>query len=119
MTLYDEVWYDEDCGPLVRLYARIGYRNPTSSDEIEISTLVSRVPGVVQPAGLSEMELTILQVTAQPTSLSEIAAHVGLPIGPVRILLRSLCSAGLVTVRKPAHGGARVLEQLLAGLRTL
>jgi hypothetical protein len=106
MTIADEAWYDEDAGPLVRLYARVGSRTPLRRDGLELSAIILRETDAPEPDGLSE-----------------IAVHLGLPIGPTRLLLGDLLEAGLIHTRRPAEdnrdSSPAVLQRLLTGLRSL
>jgi CRP-like cAMP-binding protein len=123
MKDWDEVWYDEDAGPLVRLYARTGGRTVTDRGALELNAMVCRVPSARPRSDLSSEQSTILRLSRQPVSLSEIAVHLGMPVGPVRVLLGELRDAGLIAVPKPGETGAapthHVLERLLSGLRSL
>jgi Protein of unknown function (DUF742) len=123
MTNWDETWYDEDAGPLVRLYARTGGRTVTDQDEFELSAMICCVPDAAPQPGLSSEQSTILRLSRRPVSLTEIAAHLSMPVGPVRVLLRELSDAGLIAVprHRPAGAGPshHVLERLLGGLRSL
>jgi hypothetical protein len=123
VTTSDGTWYDADAGPLVRLYARAGGRTPVPRDELELSTIIHCAPGVTAPAGLSVDQQTVLRLSRRPIGLPEIAVHLGLPIGPTRLLLGELRAAGLVRTGRPAEDSrdsyAAVLQRLLTGLRSL
>ena len=124
MSTRNEIWYDDDSGPLVRLYAQIGGWPATAATpgDLDLNALVARTEQPVAAPELSPPESRILQLTVVPTSVSEIAAQLDLPIGAVRGLLRGLSDAGLVAVRRPAADddySPSVLEQLLTGLRAL
>jgi hypothetical protein len=120
MTNWDEAWYDEDAGPLVRLYARTGDRIPTDRTDFELSAMICSVPTAGPQTGLSSEQSTILRLSRQPVSLSEIAVHLGMPVGPVRVLLGELRDAGLIAVPKSAQTESHhVLDRLLSGLRSL
>jgi hypothetical protein len=123
MTVTVEAWYDEDAGPLVRLYARVGGRAAGIREDLELSTIICRVPGEPLPEGLSADQHEALRLTRRPVSLSEIAAHLGLPLGPTRRLLGPLRGAGLITVRRSSgedeSGYPAVLQRILSGLRAL
>ena len=123
MTISDVVWYDEDAGPLVRLYARVGGRAPVPRDDIELGTLIHCAPDVAVPYGLSADQQAVLRLTRRPIALPEIAVHLGLPLGPTRRLLGELREAGLVRAGRPAEDGRdsypAVLQRLLTGLRSL
>lgn len=122
MTTSDGVWYDEDAGPLVRLYARAGGRTPVRRDDIGLSTLIHCTPDAA-PHGLSADQRAVLRLSRQPIALPEIAVHLGLPLGPTRLLLGELREAGLVRTGRPADDSrdaqAAVLQRLLTGLRSL
>lgn len=123
MTISDEAWYDEDAGPLVRLYARVGSRTPVLRDDLELSAIILRDGDTPEPDGLSADQQAALRLSRRPIALSEIAVHLGLPIGPTRLLLGDLLEAGLIHTRRPAgdneDSSPAVLQRLLSGLRTL
>ena len=119
----DEAWYDEDAGPLVRLYARVGSRTPLLRDDLELSAIVLRDADMPEPEGLSADQQAALRLSRRPIALSEIAVHLGLPIGPTRLLLGDLLQAGLIHTRSPGEdnrdSSPAVLQRLLSGLRSL
>jgi len=124
MTGAEETWYDQDAGPLVRLYARVGGLTPGAvRDDLELSAIISCTPDAGEPADLSSDQQTVLRLTRRPLALSEIAVHLGLPIGPTRLLLGELSDAGLIDVRRPTATGRgespAVLQRLLSGLQSL
>lgn len=123
MTGWDERWYDEDAGPLVRLYARTGGRTVARRDDFELSTMICCAPAAADQPGLSVDQSTILRLSREPVSMTEIAAHLGMPVGPVRVLLAELRDAGLIVAPQVRPTGAGpsgpVLERLLTGLRAL
>ena len=119
----DDIWYDDEAGPLVRLYAITGGRTEAPAGDFTLSTIVQRVPGATPGGELSLAESTIVQLTERPLSVSEIAARLGLPLGPVRVILGDLRDAGLVTVPRSRDAAERpsmsLLEQVLGGLNSL
>jgi Protein of unknown function (DUF742) len=119
----EEAWYDEDAGPLVRLYARVGSRTPLLRDDLELSAIILRDDDAAEPDGLSADQQAALRLSRRPVALSEIAVHLGLPIGPTRLLLGELLEAGLIRTRRPAEDNGdsspAVLQRLLSGLRSL
>lgn len=139
MSRTEETWYDEDAGPLVRRYARAGRRDPAPPDGLELSTIVQRVPGLPEPdtltadqlaalgtagvlaavpSALSDDQLAALRLVAEPIALSEVAAHLGLPLGSTRLLIGGLRDAGLIETRR-RNTSPDVLERLLSGLNSL
>ena len=123
MTISDEAWYDQDAGPLVRLYARVGSRTPVLRDDLELSAIILRDADAPEPDGLSADQQAALRLSRKPVALSEIAVHLGLPIGPTRLLLGDLLQAGLIHTRSHAEdnrdSSPAVLQRLLSGLRSL
>jgi hypothetical protein len=122
MTISDEVWYDEDAGPLVRLYARVSGRTTAPVDDLDLSTVIHCTADAA-PDWLSADEQAVLRLSRRPVALAEIAAHLGLPIGPIRRLLGELRDADLVQARRSAaddiDSAPAVLQRLLGGLRSL
>ena len=123
MTISDEAWYDEDAGPLVRLYARVGGGAPVLAGDLELGTIIHREPDGIVPSGLSADQQAVLRLCRRPIALAEIAVHLGLPIGPTRLLLGELRKADLIHTGRPAPERPDevpvVLQRLLSGLRTL
>jgi DNA-binding transcriptional ArsR family regulator len=119
----DEIWYDEEAGPIVRLYAITGGRTEAPPGDFTLSTVVQRVPGAEPGAELSLAESTIVRLTERPLSVSEIAARLGLPLGSVRVILGDLRDAGLVAVPRAREAAERpsmsLLRQVLSGLNSL
>jgi hypothetical protein len=115
-----DVWYDEEAGPVVRLYALTGGRAEAPTGGITLSAIVQTVPGA---EAASEPESTILRLAERPVSVSEIAAWLSLPLGPVRILLGDLRDAGLINFPRSRDTTGRpdlgMLEQVLSGLKSL
>jgi len=122
MTI-DDIWYDDEAGPIVRLYAITGGRTEAPAGDFTLSTIVQRVPGTAPGGELSLAESTIVRLAERPLSVSEIAARLGLPLGPVRVILGDLRDAGLVTVPRSRDAAERpsmsLLEQVLGGLNSL
>jgi uncharacterized protein DUF742 len=120
----EEIWYDDDAGPVVRLYALTGGRTVAGHEDFTLSTMVVHgVAGDAPPPGLSPEQLRILRLSRRPVSVPEIAAHLGMPLGSVRVLLGDLRDAGLIAVPQSRESSAAtsqpVLERLLSGLLAL
>jgi hypothetical protein len=122
-THAEDAWYDEEAGPLVRLYAITGGRTDTSSGDFTVGAIVQRVPGASPDGDLSWEHSTIVELAERPVSVSEIAARVGLPLGSVRVILGDLRDAGLIAVPRARDLAQRptmqLLERVLGGLNTL
>ena len=119
----EDVWYDDEAGPLVRLYAITGGRADAPAGDFTLSAIVQRVSGAPVTGDLTLEESTILELSARPVSVSEVAARLGLPLGSVRVILSDLRDAGLVAVPRSRDAAERptmlLLEQVLSGLNSL
>jgi hypothetical protein len=118
----DEVWYDDEAGPVVRLYAMTGGRTAPDRGGLELITVV-RALGRVPANGLPPEQAEIMRLCREPLSVSEIAAHLRLPLGSVRVLLGDLRDAGLIAVpeQDPLAGqpSRELLQRVLTGLMAL
>jgi Protein of unknown function (DUF742) len=118
----EDAWYDDNAGPIVRLYAMTGGRADTADREFTVSTMVTRAGDRTVGADLPEEKSAILRLCARALSVAEIAAHLSLPLGTVESLLGDLRRAGLVqTPEQPAEGhlSADVMRRLRDGLLAL
>ena len=66
----------------------------------------------------------IIELCQTPTSVAELAARLGTPVGVVRVLVGDLADAQMVQVRQATeeraeHRDVRLLERLLEGIRAL
>ena|ERR1051326_8434522 len=112
-------WFDVDAGPVVRPYAMTAGRTTGAFDLIAIVVAV-RPPVPGDEVALGPEALEILRYAQPPVSVAEIAAHLDLPAGTVRVLLTDLLSMGLIHTRAPEaidHGP--LLEAVINGLRAL
>lgn len=125
MSGWEETWYDEDAGPIVRPYAVVGGgRNVVDgADDVELSAMIATVPTAAPRADLSYEQSTILRLARRPISLSEVAVCLAMPIGGVQAMLDELCESGLITMTRPRQTGgdwsADELQRLLNGLQAL
>ncbi len=126
----DSRWYDEDAGPLVRLYALTRGRTRGSGEFFDLIALVSAdTPyGPDSPygpeVGLTPEATAILDLCRdRPQSVAEIAADCDLPVGVLRVLLGDLFDAGLIQVGHPVLPATlpdeRLLREVINGLRAL
>jgi hypothetical protein len=125
-------WYDEEAGPLVRLFALTrGRTRPDAREAFDLIALITADSPYGGPGspygsepGLSPEHRTILdQCREQPASVAEVAAHSDLPVGVVRVLLGDLLDAGLIRVSRPVPPAQlpdeRLLREVINGLRAL
>jgi hypothetical protein len=119
-----EMWLDEDAGPLVRPYAMTrGRTRPTVGDFDLISQVVAIRPLSAFDTGLGPEHAVITGLCRQALSVAEIAAHLDLPVGIVRVLLGDLLDKGLISVRAPQPPtqmpNEGLFEAVINGLRSL
>lgn len=119
-------WYDDEAGPMVRLYAMTAGRARPSSEAFELMAVVQADPG---PDGadlpvLSPEQHAILALCGdRPRPVADIASDSGLPLGVVRVLLSDLLAEGLIHVNRPVPPAqlpdAHILKEVIDGLRAL
>ena len=120
----DILWLDEAAGPVVRPYAMTSGRTRPTAGEFDLISLVVAVrPITVSDTGLGPEHAAIIQLCQGPLSVAEIAAHLDLPIGIVRVLLGDLLDRGLILVRtsQPADDfpSDDLFRAVINGLRAL
>ncbi len=116
-------------GP-VRPYVITGGRSRPSRNVLALESLVSTAPAAglgdlpdLDDGGLNREHLRILDLCRELLSVAEIAAHLHLPLGVVKVLIGDLWDLGAVHVRPPVQQAERLpstlLEEVLLGLRQL
>ena len=118
----EDAWYDDNAGPIVRLYAMTGGRAGAADREFTVSTMVTCAGGRTAGVDLPAEKSAILRLCTRALSVAEIAAHLSLPLGTVDVLLGDLRRAGLV--RTPGrsaegHPSEDVMRRLRDGLLAL
>src|SRR5687767_11315421 len=110
-----------DSGSLVRPYTRTGGRTRPDYD-LAIEALISTSErGLERDAAVLPEHRSICGICTDTRSVAEVAAHLRLPLGVVRVLIGDMASMGLVLIHQ---GGLVVgdrpsidfLERVLSGL---
>jgi Protein of unknown function (DUF742) len=114
----DEVWLDDDAGPLIRPYTvNSGRTRPT----IELDLLSLVIATDVTPNGMDPEHLKVLGLCRSPISVAEVAAHMRLPVVVTKVLLADLVDCEAMATRAPRPASAAndrdLLEKLLDGLQ--
>jgi hypothetical protein len=117
-------WYDDEAGPVVRLYALTGGRARPSSEVFDVVTMVTVEPGALDDTALGPEQAAVLTMCrGGPQSVAELAAGCDLPLGVTRVLLSDLLEVGHIRVRQPLPPsgifGQPILQEVLDGLRAL
>jgi hypothetical protein len=120
----DYMWLDEAAGPVVRPYAMTsGRTRPTTGEFDLISLVMATRPVSATDVGLGPEHMAIIRLCRRPLSVAEVAAHVDLPIGVVRVLLGDLLDRELIFVRVPQPAtelpSEEVFKAVINGLRAL
>jgi hypothetical protein len=120
----EEVWLDEDAGPVVRPYAVTGGRTRSDVGEFDLIALVvaTRPVSALGP-GRAPEHISIMRLCQRPLSVAEVSAHLDLPVGVVRVLLGDLLDDGLIRTHQPPPASQppsqRILNAVINGLRSL
>jgi hypothetical protein len=117
-------WLDAEAGPVVRPYTVTGGRGrPTVGGFDLLAFVVARKRPDVDEVNLQPEHRAILARAAEPVSVAELAAHLDLAVGVVRVLLGDLLQQRLILMHEPGAGAQRpderILEAVINGLRSL
>jgi hypothetical protein len=118
-------WLDADAGPVVRPYAMTGGRVHAVGGFDVVAMVVANPAGAAHgtDVGLQPEHRSILAVARAPLAVAEVASHLDLPLGVVRVLLGDLLHRSLISVYHPRGAGGppsdRVLQAVINGLRAL
>ena len=116
----DDVWLDDDAGPLIRPYTvNAGRTRPTVALD-----LLSLVITTGQASSRTDPEhLKVLELCHKPLSVAEVAAYMRLPVMVTKVLLADLVECEAMTMRapRPTSGSTDrvLLEKLLDGLQRI
>ena len=115
---------DDDAGPIVRPYAMIAGRTRPARGAFDLISIVKAIRQLSdQDIGVSPESAQILRYCQRPVSVAELAAHLDLPAGTVKVLLGDLLAQQFIVTRSPAPAegstGQPILEAVINGLRAL
>ncbi|ATL70378.1 DUF742 domain-containing protein [Nocardia terpenica] len=119
-----ESWFDDEAGPLVRLYAVARGRGRTARPELNMLTLVVDAG---RGAALRRTEpeyAAIVRLCRTPQSVAEVSAQLKLPLTITKVLIGDLIEDGRLDFRspdpaQPGVGDVGLLQQILNGIRAL
>jgi Protein of unknown function (DUF742) len=120
----ESIWLDEEAGPVVRHYAMTSGRTKPRRGDFDLITLIMATRPTSQLDASLQPELSaIIRLCQNPISVAELATHLDLPAGTVRVLLGDLLDRGYIRTRSPAPAAQlpteRVFKAVLDGLRSL
>ena len=119
----DEIWVDDEAGPVVRHYAMTRGRTRPTRGDFELLSLVVATRTAAADIGMQPEHGDIVRLCQEPLSVAELAGQLDRPVGTVRVLLGDLLDRGLIRTRSPAPAATlpteRVFKAVLDGLRAL
>jgi hypothetical protein len=123
----DHDWMDSDAGPVVRPYAVTGGRARPVVGAFDLVAFVVSRAGDAAELHLLPEQRAILARSRDPVSVAELAAHLDLALGVVRVLLGDLLQQGLIEMHEPEYEQSvgpqrpddRILKAVVNGLRAL
>ncbi|WP_280293416.1 DUF742 domain-containing protein [Nocardia abscessus] len=124
MTYPHDPWYEEDAGPLVRLYAITRGRGRAARPELNLTTqVVDAAPGTALRRTEPEYA-AIVQLCHTPQSVAEVSARLHLPLTMTKVLIGDLLDDGRLICRSPqpaigAESDLGLLRAVLDGIRAL
>ncbi|MEU8510174.1 DUF742 domain-containing protein [Kitasatospora sp. NPDC048722] len=129
-TPVDDRWFDDDAGPVVRLYSMTrGRTRPVEDGLFDLISLITAAEpgpdaGAVPAHVLDPEHQTILAwCRREPLSVAELGSYTDLPVSVVRVLLGDLYDAELISVTRPVPlaelPDERLLRDVINGLRAL
>lgn len=127
----DAVWtdrYDDEAGPLVRLYAMTAGRARTDNgaERVDLMAIVRRTQSDPRAPLPPEQRHLLALCGNGPRPVADLASDSGLPLGVVRVLLGDLTAHGLIRITPPdtatsasQRPDAHLLREVINGLRAL
>ncbi|ROO87928.1 uncharacterized protein DUF742 [Actinocorallia herbida] len=119
----EEHWLEEDSGPIVRPFAVVQGRIPSTGDLFDLITVVRATGLAGDPSLLEPEHMAILRRCARPIPVVDLSYELNLPLGVMRVLLGDLRTQGLISTGAPPsrHGrpGNDLLREVISGLRRL
>jgi hypothetical protein len=108
---------------MVRPYALTGGRTRSTTELPFEALIITTALGEARCGALAWEQRAIARQCAQPVSVAELSAHLGVPLGVARVLVGDMAESGLVEVHAPEADPERpdllLLERVLEGLRAL
>jgi len=116
MPAEEEVWLDDDAGPLIRPYSVTAGRTRPTVDLDLVSLVIATTR---TPPGMDPEHRRMLGLCRTPTSVAEVSAHMRLPVAVTKVLLADLVDCDAVITHAPygATHDPELLERLLDGLQ--
>ncbi|NDL57524.1 DUF742 domain-containing protein [Phytoactinopolyspora mesophila] len=116
-------WYDDDAGPIVRLFAVTAGRARSTTESFDLMATVHVASSAPYDPSLSPEQQLIMRICRRyPQTITDVASESNLPLGVVRVLLGDLLNSGHVQITPPAPHripDSNILKEVIDGLRAL
>ncbi|MFD6401054.1 DUF742 domain-containing protein [Nocardia sp. NPDC060249] len=117
-----EHWYEDEAGPLVRLYAVTGGRAKAQRPDLELTTLLVDARSGARSRLLAPEYGAIVELCRTPLSVAEVSAHLHLPLTSTKLLIGDLVDEGRLLANAPRNQmstapDVNVLRAVLAGIK--
>lgn len=109
---------------VVPVYAITGGRTRSVGRDLPVEAMVTTTEsGVASLSRLRFEQARIVDLCQRPSSVAEVAAELGVPLGVSRVLVSDLHAEGFLEIHRPSltdagRPGPEILQRLLAGLRS-
>ncbi|MFE3542465.1 DUF742 domain-containing protein [Nocardia sp. NPDC059177] len=119
-----EHWYEEDAGPMVRLFAVTRGRGRTQRAELDLTTLLVDAGAGTRLRRAEPEYAAIVDLCRSPMAVAEVSAHLKLPLNLAKVLIADLIEEGRLVARAPQLTAVgtpdlQVLRAVLAGIRRI
>jgi hypothetical protein len=101
---------DED-GPFIRPFLVTGGRTRPVTAMLRVDALITTLPAA-HMARLTFEAKRVADVCKYPTSVAEVAATIGVPLGVARVLIADLIAGGMVVCGAAPELDVRSLERI-------
>ncbi|TCJ90214.1 DUF742 domain-containing protein [Nocardia alba] len=117
-----EHWYEDEAGPMVRLYAVTGGRSKAPRHDLELTTLLVDARSGMRSRLIAPEYDMIVTLCRTPLSVAEVSAHLRLPLTSTKLLIGDLIDEGRLHARAPRNQTSTapdidVLRAVLAGIK--
>ena len=102
----------------VRPFIMTGGRARPVQEGLRVETLVAAAPGALE-AQLEFEQRRIVALCTHPTTVAEVAAGTGVPLGVAKVLIADLVVGGLLVCHQPQELQLHLLERIRDHVRAL
>lgn len=120
MSTYDPKRAPSSGGDLIRPYLATAGRTTSRVEGLKLETLV-QCTGTIPHVRFESAK--IHQLCEAPISIAELSAHLGIPIGSVKVIVGDLITTGDLKAHRTSDGSSsddvQLITRLISGVRDL